>query len=448
LIGFAVLVLLFSIFVARGISVSPPKVAITIALGIGVCILTFLKPEMGLYVLVFSMLLSPEFNVAQIPRRAVAVRIEDVLLIIIFFTWLVKLAANKELGVLRTTPLNRLVLIYVVMTILFTARGIIAGEVTPIKSFFFLLKYIEYFFLYFMVSNMVRDRGQAKGLIIAMFITCAIVCATTYPQIFHGERTTTPFEGEPGEPATLGGYLLLMMPVILSFFLYSSSFKNSFWLAVLFLFSVPPFLFSLSRASYAGFVPMFLTLAFLTKRKKGFLAGILILLVILYFAGVMPQSVKERIGATFTGKEYSVGPMKMELESSAGARIESWQNVLKNLVKEPLWGFGVTGIGFLDSQYFLVLGETGIIGIIVFLLLVFKIYTNTLKLFRSSQSEFTQSLSLGFLAGFAGLLTHALTSNTFIIVRIMEPFWFLTAILMILPRLDQAAEKSVAGVQK
>ena len=433
IIGLVSLILLFSIFVARGISISSPKVAITIALGIGVCIVTFLKPELGLYILVFSMLLSPEFEVVQIPKRAVAIRIDDVLLVVIFFTWLARLAINKELGVLRFTSLNRLILGYTIITIIFTARGIIAGEVIPIRSFFYLLKYIEYFFLYFMVSNMVRDKNQIKGLIIAMFITCVIVCITTYPQVLRGERTTTPFEGEPGEPATLGGYLLLMMAVILGFFLYSSSFRTSLCLIVLLLFAAPPFISSLSRASYMGFVPMLLTLTFLTKKKRGILIVGLILLGTFYTAGIMPESVKERIGITFIGKEYKVGPVRMELEESAGVRIESWQSMLKKLVKSPLWGFGVTGIGFfLDGQYFLVLGELGLIGMGMFLWLNFTIFVNALKSFQFSKDEFTQSLSLGFLAGFIGLLTHALTANTFIIVRIMEPFWFLTALIMVL----------------
>lgn len=91
----------------------------------------------------------------------------------------------------------------------------------------------------------------------------------------------------------------------------------------------------------------------------------------------------------------------------------------------------------MDGQYFLILGELGLIGIGVFLWLVFTIFINALKALQSSRDEFTQGLSLGFLAGLIGLLTHALTANTFIIVRIMEPFWFLTAIVMALPELPE-----------
>ena len=39
-------------------------------------------------------------------------------------------------------------------------------------------------------------------------------------------------------------------------------------------------------------------------------------------------------------------------------------------------------------------------------------------------NKFVRGLSLGFMVGFVGLLSQALTVATFIIVRIMEPFWF------------------------
>jgi hypothetical protein len=50
-----------------------------------------------------------------------------------------------------------------------------------------------------------------------------------------------------------------------------------------------------------------------------------------------------------------------------------------------------------------------------------------------------KGLTLGFIAGFIGLITHALTANTFIIIRIMEPFWFFAGIIMMLPALREEA---------
>jgi predicted lipid-binding transport protein (Tim44 family) len=51
-----------------------------------------------------------------------------------------------------------------------------------------------------------------------------------------------------------------------------------------------------------------------------------------------------------------------------------------------------------------------------------------------------KGLVLGFMAGFIGLAIHALTANTFIIIRIMEPFWFVTGIIMMLPKVKEEEE--------
>jgi len=51
--------------------------------------------------------------------------------------------------------------------------------------------------------------------------------------------------------------------------------------------------------------------------------------------------------------------------------------------------------------------------------------------------ELYKGFTLGFLASFIGLAFHALTANTFIILRIMEPFWFITGIIMMLPELKE-----------
>jgi hypothetical protein len=50
---------------------------------------------------------------------------------------------------------------------------------------------------------------------------------------------------------------------------------------------------------------------------------------------------------------------------------------------------------------------------------------------------------VGFTAGLVGLLVHAFGANTFIIVRIMEPFWFLTGIVIALAAMDEES-KAVA----
>src|SRR5262245_18571803 len=57
------------------------------------------------------------------------------------------------------------------------------------------------------------------------------------------------------------------------------------------------------------------------------------------------------------------------------------------------------------------------------------------------EDSYMRGLALGFLLGFFGLLVHALGSNTFIIVRIMEPFWLVTGLLVKTLLIDQQEQR-------
>jgi O-antigen ligase len=89
-----------------------------------------------------------------------------------------------------------------------------------------------------------------------------------------------------------------------------------------------------------------------------------------------------------------------------------------------------------DAQYPRVLAETGTIGMISFILLIWAIFRQGNMVFSSTRDIFYKGLCMGFLAGFIGLLTHAVAANIFIIVRIMEPFWFVLAMVVMIPELE------------
>ena len=65
-------------------------------MGIAVFIACFVNTQFGLYLLIFSMLLSPEFGAgglgggsASTASRGVTIRLEDILLLILGFAWLI-----------------------------------------------------------------------------------------------------------------------------------------------------------------------------------------------------------------------------------------------------------------------------------------------------------------------------------------------------------------------
>lgn len=426
-------VIIVSVFIGKAVTQFSPLLIIGAVSSVIVGFITLVNTNIALIILIFSMLLSPEIPIAHVPERAVVVRIDDILIMVVFFTWLAKMAVNKELGLLKKTPLNKPIISYILVCILFTAKGILIGEVMFTKAFFYILKYIEYAFLYFIFANNITDKKNVKQFVGILLLTAFIVGSYGYFQIAQGvSRISAPFEGEHLEPNTLGGYLVLIQGITLGLFLYASSKKLKLLLGLFAVFLIPPFLFTLSRSAYIAFIPMYIMLILLTKRNKALLISLAILGIVL-LPTILPKEVIDRVMYTFTGRHtFEAAGMRFGLETSAAARIWHFRSTLIKWRQSPIFGHGITGIGFIDGQYPLVLGELGLVGLGIFLWLLSKVFKTGYRTFRLSSDEFSKGLSLGFIAGFCGLLVQALTANIFIIVRIMEPFWLLAATVTVL----------------
>ncbi len=228
-----------------------------------------------------------------------------------------------------------------------------------------------------------------------------------------------------------------MMSIATGLALMEESLRNrlfAFFLVIL--FSIP-LLYTQSRSSYLAAIPAVLSFLWLSKRKQWIPPALLLAALLLPF--MAPKVSKERVSYTFTqgiGRQDVVTVAGVQLDTSTSARIMSWREAMRDLSQHPLVGFGVTGYGFVDAQYIRVATETGFLGLLIFLLLLATILRESYRAFKVSQDPFDKGLSIGFIAGFTGLLFHAIGANTFIIVRIMEPFWFIAAMVMMIPSLQ------------
>jgi O-antigen ligase len=168
----------------------------------------------------------------------------------------------------------------------------------------------------------------------------------------------------------------------------------------------------------------------------------------LIIAGIMvkPEAVLSRVGYTFQKKQAAdlahIG--NLYLDASSSERIFAWKESFQAWKKNPLLGRGITGFHFVDGQFILILTEMGILGFLAFLWLLWSILKNSRGVLRKMDDELYKGLTLGFIGGFIGLMIHAVTANTFIIVRIMEPFWFIAGIIMMLPTLKKGEDEQEA----
>ncbi|GBD96003.1 MAG TPA: hypothetical protein ENG83_15385 [Nitrospirae bacterium] len=443
-----VIALLFLVAVALlNIFKIPPQFPVIFLLAVTIFIIAFTNTDAALVILIFSMLLSPELPVGGIRGRAVVLRMDDIFLFVVFLGWLAKMAVNKELALSRVTSLNRPILFYILICLLATGLGILQGYTGYKESFFYLLKYFEYFLLFFMVSNNIKNIRQVRMFTFFILLTCFLVSAYAWQLHLTGvTRVAAPFDGiESGEANTLAGYLLLMIAIVMGLILYSNSVRQRIALLGLLCFMVPPFIFTLSRGAWLGFIPMYISMIILTKKKARHILLICLLIIIVLSPILFPESVYDRISSTFAqgGEVYTVFGRQITFAESGAARIEIWKYVIEKWYKRPILGYGVTGVGFVDSQYARVLGETGLIGFLVFVWLMASIFWEGTRTLNLMKDDWARGLTLGFLAGFIGLLFQAFSASTFIIIRIMEPFWFLTAIVVMLPKIAMFSQKDM-----
>jgi O-antigen ligase/polysaccharide polymerase Wzy-like membrane protein len=416
---------------------------LVLAAAMAVFLVVFVKTEIGLYLVIFSMLLSPQFGASGgtiAESRRIVVRSEDVLLLVVALSWLAKTAVNKELGIAVKTPLNRPILAYVAATAIATLIGYLTGTVAGVGGFFYVLKYVEYFVVYYMVVNNLVDRRQAWRFVTAAFVTAVIVSLIGMTQIPSGQRVSAPFEGRDGEPNTFGGYLLLLMMVAGGIALETLRLRTrAIYLGLLGLMSIP-FMFTLSRTSYVGLLPAAAVMAVLSSRRRVMIGALLALLVASPLAlALLPDTVAKRVRYTFEPErgQPTVRVGAVGLDPSTSARLISVKQAIDGWTHRPIFGYGVTGFAFMDQQFARTLVETGLVGFAAFLVLIWALLKAGVASFRALEVPEDRGLALGFVAGAVGLLGHAIGANTFIIVRIMEPFWFFAAIIVALPGLAQ-----------
>ncbi|PKN02042.1 MAG: hypothetical protein CVU77_01085 [Elusimicrobia bacterium HGW-Elusimicrobia-1] len=420
-----VLILVFGRLISGGEMFFVTGLVLALAAGA----VTFLNPEHGLILLVFSMMLSPEIELAQIPGRSITVRIDDFLLIAVFISYVTYHAVNPHARKFVRTPIDRPLIAMIIVYFLSTAIGNIEGRLKPLASMFFVFKYVQYFILFWIASNLITSRETLKRVIIAGVVTAIIVCIYAYSLFPTVERVYSPFDheatGRTGESATLGGYLIIIMSLALAFFANSEAMPVRLLSLGLFLFALPPFVRTLSRASYYAIAVALPSLViFSPKRKLTLILGMLAFLVgaPVLAPGLTGDAVK-RLQETFTGPRTEFG---MDLELSAAARLDSWKRIFSQwLPTRPLLGYGATGVGLVDTQYPRILGEFGLIGFGIFAWLMASIFMEVKRAIKNADDILVRSVAAGFLAAFAGLLVQGIGVNTFIIVRIMTPFWFL-----------------------
>ena len=232
------------------------------------------SPGFGTALLVVSMLFSPEFVVAG----GVHLRAEEAIIPLIAVSLALRACLPRFGFRFRFSSLDAPIAMVVVVGLVSSVRGYFMGTVDATTSLLWNIKQVELFSVYWVTFNFVRDPRQARRLLfIAFLVLLAIVLYASFQipgtEVHTVNRLSAPFEGNP-EPTTLGGYLTLLLCMVLSMAIYAEDRRKGYLLWGLGAVVLVPIVFTLSRTTYVSCGVAILALAILTRHKGLLLATI------------------------------------------------------------------------------------------------------------------------------------------------------------------------------
>ena len=395
-------------------------------------------------ILAAAIALSPSFSAGEIAGgRVVEIRAEDILIVILGLVWLANFLISGRKKI-EKPPLLLPILAWLGIGFFSVLTNWIFGNLDISRGFFYFLKEIEFFVIYFYVFYHIRSLDSAK-FIIKIWILLGLVNVgwiiyQAFKGIhFYGEYGPGRF-GEPGAAFPSGGFFLILFIFLFNILLYYyfklniSNLKKGILIIGIVGLSTGVFS-SGSRISFLGLI-FALILSFLFYSfKKGFLKPFIISVLILVFMGIIFIFVSSKVPdiKRSLNLEYILAELTT---TNPDSRLSIWKNQLSEFSNYPFaifFGLGKSVLLTTDeshSQHVRNLIESGIIGSLIFLFLIFVIIKKSWQGFLSGESPFLIGLSGGLLVSTFAMLFISITAEAFVVVRIAEIYWFFAAITM------------------
>lgn len=394
--------------------------------------------------------LSPSFDIGSLEGgRPFNIRAEDILLLFLSLAWFFAFLASGK-NKFKKQPLFFAILSWLSIGFFSLLTNWIFGNTPLLRGFFFFLKEIEFFLIYFYVFFKLDKRESIIFITETWVFLGFIHAAWIIFELFTGSQATyyygpTSFIHPDGILSGAGLFLMIFIPILNVFLYYYKdisqfTFKKIFVIITIISLMVGIIASGSRNVFWSALFAIFLTLllyAYKNNGPKKFLSGVVsvvavfVLIGIVYLAvshcapGVQRLFNRDTMIAEFIDKNpYSI------------SRVDVWQAQLNEFLKRPLFlffGFGKAVFPFYadsDSQYVRNFVEVGIVGSLVFFFLFFLIIKKSLHSFLYNNDPFITAYSAGLIVATLAMFSMSISSEVFTAVKIAEVYWFFTAIAM------------------
>ncbi|WP_054971369.1 O-antigen ligase family protein [Alicyclobacillus ferrooxydans] len=261
-----------------------------------------------------------------------------------------------------------------------------------------------------------------------------------------GESLRTRVFSVMQSPNELGSYMALATPFLFGLFLY----ETDRWRKAIYLFgivfAVMTLFLTFTRGAWFALAIAVLIMATLFERR------LLIVLVVLGIAAFFLPAIHHRIADLFSPVYW--------IKSSQSGRVYRWIMAYDKMSNNPLFGVGLGKFGgavasqysgglYSDNYYAKTLGETGLIGLTLFLIMHLALFAEIFRKTVRKAKGRVRFLVIGAATGLLAVLIHNAMENVFEFAPMAITYFLIATLLLVwgrgLPESFSGAEAESGG---
>jgi O-antigen ligase len=389
-------------------------------------------PRLWAFLLLFIVLF-PKLALAVVPQNTSPLRVDDLVIAGVLGIWVIRHFLLKPSHG-AASPLTLFLGVYLGACLISTVIGIGARTTEPIAGALHLLRLVEYTLLYYFFFTSVPpdELPHAARLVrFSLFMVAGIWIAqhwTAMPPRVDPLVDWSSLNPSFSASYDFGGYLMIALALLYAFWITPGA-RSIATTAALGLGAVIV-LQAESRASFAGLFAA-IGLDILLRVRLRTAIG---LSAIAAAAPFLMSSVKMArfLEAISTGSLDAI-VKAVQTDPSIGMRLQNWQLALERWQQSPLVGDGLGAYllyvrqyrmpGTPDGWYVRTLAETGLLGLLAFVLLVGSALWVLLSAYRREERPTHRAFLYGAALALFGTMVNAIFIDSFVSYKIMGVFW-------------------------
>jgi O-antigen ligase len=461
-IGIIIFIFLVLIFGLKYPFLTRAVIWILILTGVFLILFKGIYTGLKMFILFFPIAQVIKMPIWQVSVQAVTVMIGEFLILALIVRWIYdqKTISNNYR---YNQPIVKIAGIFVVIccfSLVLGSRYLSLKQ--AVFSGLYIVRWIEYAFLYFIVRDTVKSREDFQEIIrllltsVFTIIVLGIIQYFVFPDLGywrnlnldygffktaiydpHLERIFSTFM----DPNFLSGFLAFYLVVFVSLFIYLNEMKLYFYLLYIVFFCT--FVLTYSRAGYlTAFIGLSIVLLYQVfkrdyeKTRKLIIVALVSLIVFTAF----PRAISRILGTV--DKREGI----LYVEPSANARLITWKQSLVVIGKNPVIGVGYNSYKWALQRYRLgnaqgassngaqnsfltITATTGFIGLGAFTVLLICMFKNAYKSLQEADDPWVKGISIGFIGGLGALMVHAIFIESLTYPQIIATLWIFSGLL-------------------